>query len=677
MRLALQYVLSLPLIVFVLTAHAQRKPVLSKLPQWVIVNIDTPYDPALEAEAEDGYMDMVYERQTFVPEQSEFIRTKIKILTESGIQNASEISVSFDPQFQTLSFHYIKIIRDGQIIDKADISRMKVIQQEKDLRMHIYNGDLTALLFLEDVRKGDIIEYAYTLKGMNPVYAGKFSSLYSTGFRVPIGNLYYRLIIPQGKEVYIKNFKTDIRPEIADNIRGKVYEWKLHNLKPLHIEDNLPDWYDPFGTVMVSEFKTWEEVNAWALKLFTPVKALSAGLESKIEEINKTGKTDEEKVLMALRFVQDDIRYLGIEIGQSSHRPAPPDKIFQQRFGDCKDKSYLLCTMLNHMGIEAAPVLINSNEGALLKDDWLPMAKAFDHTTVRVKIGNEYYWFDPTISLQRGVINNIFYPNYGYGLVVQEGTTDLTSVKSKENGLVNVKEFFDITDSVRTILKVVTEYNGSAADDVRDDFNNSSRYELQKSYKNFYAGYFKDIIADSLTYHDNDSTGKFVTTEYYTITNIWDWKGTVKEIYFNPFVIDGLLRKPKEAHRTMPFRLPYPCHYFETIEISLPEEWYAQSTTRHINADYFYYKANFFYSNRKFTLRYEFQTLKDHVPAEDVPALIKQIDEERDSFSYQLSQDTSKIAKVNRINPVKSMIISIFIIAGTILGIGWLRKRLR
>jgi transglutaminase-like putative cysteine protease len=36
---------------------------------------------------------------------------------------------------------------------------------------------------------------------------------------------------------------------------------------------------------------------------------------------------------------------MGIEMGQYSHKANNPERVFKQRYGDCKDKSLLLVSM--------------------------------------------------------------------------------------------------------------------------------------------------------------------------------------------------------------------------------------------------------------------------------------------------------------------------------------------
>src|ERR1044071_2942082 len=209
---------------------------------------------SLDAEAEDGYIDLDYEKQVSLKEQSIYIRRSTRIISEAGVQNGSQISISFDPSYEQLIFHTIRIIRDGKSINKLDLSKIKTIQQEKDLDNFIYNGTLNAILFLEDVRKGDIIEYSYSRKGFNSIFQGKYSDVYGTQFSSPFYYIYYKLIAPADKNINIRNSIETITPDKYAAGSQTIYDWTKMNVPALHVEDNVPSWYDPYPEVMVSEF---------------------------------------------------------------------------------------------------------------------------------------------------------------------------------------------------------------------------------------------------------------------------------------------------------------------------------------------------------------------------------------------------------------------------------------
>lgn len=622
----------------VIYANSQ-KPAVGKEPSWVTLQTYNFSVNFQKQDAEDGYLDLLFEEQISVEPRGIYIRKAVRVITESGIQNMSEISVDYDPVYQQLTFHTIRIIRDDKIINQLNISKIKTIQQEKDLDEHLYDGSLTSMVILEDLRKGDIIDYSYSIRGSNPVFKGKFSRMLDLNFRVPVGNIYYKVVTPKQRPLIVKNQSTAIQPDIKNSGAETSYEWNLSHVPPLRTQDNLPGWYDPYSMILLSEYKNWEEVNNWALELFPAQKNLSLGLQQKIKEIKQANATPEQQVGAALRFVQDDVRYMGIEVGENSHRPAHPDKIFAQRFGDCKDKAYLLCTMLRSMDIEASPVLINTRYKQSIME-WLPAASTFNHVTVQVKLNGRTYWFDPTISYQRGNINMISYPDYQYGLVVAAGTTALTKIDNKEPGKVQVKEQFDVPDmSGNAKLIVTTRYTGSFADDTRSSFHNTSRYEILKTYREFYVAYYEDIKADSLNYSEEDSTGAFITKEYYSIENLWELKDGIKKSYFSPFVISSLTKKPKDTKRKMPFAITYPAKYEEEVIINVPSEWSMREDKDYIENDAFKLKFINEYEFRKVKLTYEYEALQDHIPAEKTQDYIDALNKIDNSFSYSLTSD--------------------------------------
>lgn len=635
--------LALLLCSFAVYAHSQ-KPVTGREPSWVNIQTYNFSASPLEQDAEDGYLDLVYEEQISVEPRAIYTRKVMKVLTEAGVQNIAEISVDYEPTYQQLTFHTIRIIRSNKVINQLNPSRIKTIQQEKELDQHLYNGSLTAMLILEDLRKGDILEYSYTIQGSNPVFKGKFSRVLSFNFRVPIVNLYYNVITPRQHLLTLKTQGTAIAPDIKSQNQVTSYEWKLSDLQAVHMQDNLPDWYDPYQRVMLSEYKNWQEVNDWAMELFPSQKSLSPALQQKITEIKHANPTPEQQVTAALRFVQDDVRYMGIEVGENSHRPNNPNKIFAQRFGDCKDKSYLLCTMLNALNIEAYPVLTNTYyKQAITK--YLPTASVFDHATTQVKLNGHVYWFDPTISYQRGPVDMISYPDYQYGLVIAPGTTELTKVDSKEPGKVKVKEEFDIADMLGDAkFTVTTYYTGRFADNSRSFSHNSSRHEIMKTYREFYAGYYKDISADSLTYREDDSTGAFITKEYYSIENLWELKDGIKKAFFSPYLISSIIKRPKDTRRKMPFAISYPAKYEEEVIVNVPSDWSVDEGKNYVENDAFRLKARYDYGFRKVMLTYEYEALQDHIPVEKTSEYLSALDSVDNNFSYSLSSDERKNA---------------------------------
>jgi transglutaminase-like putative cysteine protease len=111
----------------------------------------------------------------------------------------------------------------------------------------------------------------------------------------------------------------------------------------------------PYQNLFVTDFKTWDAVVDWALNIYEDNVVLSKKLKAKIEYIKNSSKYEGERITATLKFVQDEIRYLSLESGIGAYKPFSPNKVLQQRFGECKDKSWLMVAMLRNMGIKAYP----------------------------------------------------------------------------------------------------------------------------------------------------------------------------------------------------------------------------------------------------------------------------------------------------------------------------------
>lgn len=665
-------------LLFTVIFGQSSKPSIEKAPAWITTNIIDYTQALLDKNATDGYVNIGYEVQVSLADKSEYVRRSKKIISSAGVQNAAQVSINFDPSYQQLFFNTIHIIRGTKTLNKLQISKIKIVHQEKDLNNFIYNGTLNALLILEDVRQGDVIEYSYTLKGFNPIFNNKYSAEFGLQFSIPMYDIYYKLIVPAGRKMNIKTLNTYAEPVINVVNGQQVYEWRKKNIMPLVLQDFTPSWYNPTGTILISEFNNWKEVNDWAKALFPGKIDLSTALLKKINEIS-TGHSDAEgRTQAALKFVQDDIRYMGIEMGEKSHKPADPSKIFAQRFGDCKEKSYLLFIILKAMGISSDVVLINTERKKNLKD-LLPAPTDFDHVTIRVKLNNIYYWFDPTIAYQRGNIKNLFYPDFQTGLIISDSTSDLTDITFRNLSYQHTKEIFKVSGMHGSgTLSVTSLFAGSDADIMRSDFNTESNSELINSYETFYSSYYDNIKADSLTYSDDDSSGIFTTHEYYTLPKFWKVeKGDVSKFTISSFIIENSFRKPKEKDRKMPFKMPYPMNYKEEVIVDLPSDWTVHEGETHLKNAGFEFNSKFYCAYNRVHILTDYKNLKDNVAPDEASAYFKDLKAYDEGSSYDLTYGLDDFTAKQTHTSQQDILLGILILIIIVGGFLWWSQKLK
>src|SRR5437762_1622230 len=91
--------LSVFLICKTLPLTAQKIHV-EKEPSWITKDTLDYSNTALDKDAEDGSVDLAFEEQVSVEQQCIYYKKAIRIISEAGIQNSSQISRSYDPSYE-------------------------------------------------------------------------------------------------------------------------------------------------------------------------------------------------------------------------------------------------------------------------------------------------------------------------------------------------------------------------------------------------------------------------------------------------------------------------------------------------------------------------------------------------------------------------------------------------
>ncbi|OLY90931.1 Transglutaminase-like superfamily protein [Cnuella takakiae] len=620
-----------------LVAAQNNKPFVGPLPKWITLNETAVAPDSLLAEAEDGVLYLAYEKQVNPAANTTFYKAAIQMRTQEGVEANSEITVNFDPSYQKLIWHHIVIRRGNSRINQLQVSRQKLMQQESDRAKHLYDGSLSAVQILADVRKGDIVEYAYSLAGRNPILGNLYTGTFDLQFSIPVAWLYYKIVVPPHRQVQFVNRGNLQAPTFNKQEGMAVYEWKAANLMPLRTNNNIPYWYDPYPVTMISEYKNWEQVVDWALPLYAVSTSATDNVSKLATTIKKQHTSDLDRLLAALRFVQDEVRYMGFEMGEGSYRPHTPQQVLENRYGDCKDKVFLLCRLLHDLGIAAYPVLVNSGKGKVL-NQMLPAPTVFDHVVITAQVNGKTYYFDPTISNQRGAVDDIYFPDYGYGLIVRAGTKQLSALPRQKPAKVEIVETFEVHNlQGEASLSVITKSYGSAADELRTKFGNDSNREIQGGYTKFYQQYFKNITPQSLTFANDSITGMVTTTEKYKIEDFWGEVRNLKKATLEPFVITNLVSRPDNNLRTAPFALGAPVNCNEKIIINLPEPWEFHNDKIQLDHEAFSYKAQYKGIGSRVELVYNFQGKKDHVTTAEFNSYKKAIKKLDEQIGYTLT----------------------------------------
>ncbi len=623
---------------------AGREFEVSPAPAWVL-----PQTPDLGAQAPagqvaDGSHYLLVDHQVRVDRNERVLYRHVatRALNESGVQAIANVEIRFDPSFQRLTLHAVQVRRGAQIINRLKPSAVRVLQRETELEALIFDGSRTAHVFLEDVRVGDVVEYAYSVRGHNPVFGGRQFGRIDLQWGVPVTRAHARLLWPQGRELKLQYRNKAAPATLTEGPGQREYRWDVRDIPALRVEKDAPGWHDPFAGVSWSEFADWGAVADWALPLYRLPERPTPRVAAAIAEIAQAQAGAGERLLAALRYVQANVRYLGVEIGANSHAPNPPDLVLQRRFGDCKDKTLLTVALLRGLGIAAYPALVNTGLQRAIADSQATPG-AFNHVVVHARLDGRDLWLDPTRAPQAGELGQLVQAEYGPALRIDAGVVGLSAMAG-EDALTNRREVRAEFDSrggpARPVpFTVSTITRGAAADHLRGTLATQSGEGLQKGYTNFYAARYDGLsVASPMEISDDKPANRLTVTEHYVVDSFWRRAEGRQRREAEVLVPDmaELLRAPQTTVRQAPLHTGHPIDVLHVTRVHLTPGFDIKADEQRVEDPAFELHRSTRMEGDTLVLTDRFKTRLAQVEAADVPRYAGNLDKARQALAYTL-----------------------------------------
>jgi hypothetical protein len=542
----------------------------------------------------------------------------IRATSASALDAAAQIEIAFDASYQRAVVHRVDVLRGGRLESRLARTKMEVVGRESDLDALMFTGRKSLLLVVDDVRIGDIVRYAYSVHGRNPVYEDRIFDEFPLAWDEPVQHVRYRVLHDAHRSLQyraIGNDAPDVSPRRFTVDGLAVLAWDFAEVAGRPRRAGAPAWFVQHPFLQVSEYRSWGEVADWAARLFAQEAngdALSAHVHDWLPTADLRDIVD---------FVQTDIRYYGIEIGQNSHRPHAPEVTIERRFGDCKDKSVLLSTLLERRGIHAHALLVSMRYGRAIAD-MLPSPSAFDHAIVELQLDGRRVWIDPTRSSQAGPLTRRAVGEFGVGLPVTEETAELTELDTHAQSFTAVQSterFALALDDHETVLSVETRYRGAVAELYRGADTPSMRAMLEQQYLGYYARFFPDAEPNrpiDIAADDED----MLVSESYRLGRAWHG-GAARLAVFAGTVRDyAALPDGTSASRDVPLALTYPLEVTYEAQVDYPEGvgFATEPAQVTIEDDYIVYGRSIEPVPGRVVVRHVYRTKLDHVPADAV-----------------------------------------------------------
>ncbi len=373
----------------------------------------------------------------------------------------------------------IRKIKGKEFIDRSAISDFSIYEDSRVKSIELYHNKYPYTIE---------VEYTQTYNGLL-----FYPSSYLQDYAKSVEHFEFIVASPTGLDIQHKALNTDLEPVISQQNNKTVYTWKANNLPALKRESYSPTRADILPVIKTAPTKfqygkysgdmsSWTSLGQFIYDLNKDRDQLSPEMIAKVKELTATAENDEEKIAILYKYLQDNMRYVSVQLGIGGYQTFDAQYVEKNKYGDCKALSNFMKAMLSVAEIESYQSLIYSNRSNKIEitDDFTTMNFA-NHVIINVP--SENIWLECT--------STDYPPNYiGSGnddrqtlLLTEEGgkilrTPAYTLDQNKTSTEANIK----INNEGAALIKLQTEYVGPSHDYYRYISNNLSKEDLEKDF---------------------------------------------------------------------------------------------------------------------------------------------------------------------------------------------------
>lgn len=237
------------------------------------------------------------------------------------------------------------------------------------------NSDKLGTSFYDDIKKVEFVypglgegsktKLSYVRKIKNP----RFLSGHYFGSTFPMHKNAFQIIVDNNIQLEFREFNLDKNIKFSKKTGKKktTYRWEVQNTEALKIKDDAPNYLKQFphiipfikdyknktGTIKVSG--SVDNLYSWYFSLVENLNTdekENNDLKNTVLELIKDKTSDLEKVKAIYYWTQENIKYIAFEYALGGFVPREATDVYHKKYGDCKDNSSILKSMLKIAGLK-------------------------------------------------------------------------------------------------------------------------------------------------------------------------------------------------------------------------------------------------------------------------------------------------------------------------------------
>jgi len=399
------------------------------------------------------------------------------------------------------------------------------------------------------------------------------------------------------------------QPVKAIEVAPNHWRWEIRDMQKLDLRDvkASPGWSALAARMSVSwgdavvegRDNQWRALGIWFTNLEANRPDPSPEITAEAQKLAAGAPDFFAKLANITEYIQKNIRYFVVERGIGGMQAHFATDIFRNRYGDCKDKTTLLISMLQAVGIKAFYVPVDDRRGVV--DPNAPSLLG-NHMITAIEIpadvndprlmavvkgsdGKRYLIFDPTN--ERTPVGNL--PSYlqgSYGILATGPSSQLIALPVLDpdaNGT-EQKGTFALSADGNLTGTVDTSHSGPEGADLRLFLKYSDAKERREYWEKRVGRYLPGVILDSFQFVEPSSLAKPLEFHYQvTVPQYAHQAGPL--LLVRPRVVGEDSVQFDDKPRTVPIDLTATGRWHDSFDIALPPGYVVDETPDPVDMD--------------------------------------------------------------------------------------------
>ncbi len=438
--------------------------------------------------------------------------------------------------------------------------------------------------------------------------------------------------VPRGMDIEILGFhleENNVEYKTSQGKNGTVHSYVVRNIPSYSNESGLPGNSHIYPHILVLTksysvgstrkklFNTTADQYKWYRSLVTKIDNQNKQLKSLVTELTKDAQSDKEKLENIFYWVQDHIRYIAFEDGIAGFKPEACQKVFADKYGDCKGMANLMKEMLILAGFDARLCWIGTK--SILYDYSIPSLAVDNHMICALKYKGTYIYLDATEKF----INIDSYAEriQGQDALIEDGERYIIEKVPITNAEKN-KQIFDLDLEINEkelTGKLAAKFNGESKSSIRYSMSNTKSEKLEDAAQSYLAyGQSNVLINDVQIENFNQKSKESNIFGNIKLSEFISKFGSEVYVYLDPYKLYNKSSIKKE--RKHDYWFPYKINEEVNVDLKVPSGYAINSLPEALNIENeeFKIKGNYVQENNVIKYRFSISLLKAKISKKNI-----------------------------------------------------------